>query len=369
MWHEERDGKHRYFERYTDPRTGKLKRVSVTLDRKADKKAIGLLQAKIKEASRADNSFTLKEAADLYLQDQKLTVQESTYLRNERIINYLVDLFGRSNLMNKLTAAYLRSRLLSTKKRPVTLNEYIKRFKAFAKWAYRNDLLASTDCIDKLTPFDEPPKRKKLENKFLEASDFRKLLAGMDDEGYRLITEFLGLSGLRIGEAIAINTADIYDDYIDIDKSYGVNTHTVKSTKTESSYRILHLQPELKDCVDRLSAFMEKRKALLRINVPYWLINRKGQRLLYDTYRNYLRAVSEQVLGRVISPHVLRHTHASLLAENNIDLGIISRRLGHKDSKVTKDIYLHITERQQKKDADAIDAISILCPHSAPKVG
>lgn len=369
MWMEVRDGKYRYFERYTDPRTGKSRRVSVTLERKTDKQAIAQLQAKIKIATRPQNAFTLKEVADLYLQDQKLTVQESTYIRNKGIIDTLVELFGGYNLMDKLTAGYLRSRLLSAKKKASTLNEYIKRFRSFARWAYRNDFLSSTECIDKLTLFDEPPKRKKLENKFLEADDFKKLLNGMDDEGYRLITEFLGLSGLRIGELVALDTADVAGLSVDIGKSYGINTHKIHSTKTDSSFRILHLQPELKDCADRLTAFMERRKQMIGVVVPYWIVTRQGKRLGYDSYYNYLKAAGMKILGREISPHMLRHTHASLLAENNVDLGIISRRLGHKDSKVTRDIYTHITQKRQKKDADALDAVSLLCPHSAPKIG
>ena len=369
MWMETRKGKYRYSERYSDPLTGKLRKVSVTLDRKSDKKAIDLLQKKIKQLSRPEASFRLKEVADLYLKDQKKTVQDSTYLRNKGIINILVDMLGGDNLIDRLTAAYIRKQMLDTDKKATTLNEYIKRFRSFARWAYRNNYLSSTQCIDKLVLFEEPPKRRKLENKFLESADFRRLLADMEDEGYRLITEFLGLSGLRIGEVIALNTSDIVGLSVDIGKNYGLNTHKIHSTKTESSFRVLHLQPELKDCADRLTAFMERRKFLIGKDIPYWIVTRKGKRLGYDAYLNYLKATSEKVLGRSISPHVLRHTHASLLAENDVNLGIISRRLGHKDSKVTRDIYTHVTERRQKKDAEVIDTVSILCPHSAPKVG
>ena len=366
MWTEERNGKMRYFERYTDPRSGKTRRISVTLDKKADKKAYTLLQAKIKELTRPEGTFTLKEAAELYLKDQKKTVQESTYIRNKGIINALVDMLGGYNLMDRLTAAYIRQQMIDSDKSATTLNEYIKRFRSFIRWAYRNDLISSTVCIDKLPFFDEPPKRRKLENKFLEADEFKKLLDGMDDEGYRLITEFLGLSGLRIGEIIAIDTADLDGLSVDIGKNYGLNTHKIHSTKTDSSFRVLHLQPELKDCADRLTDFMEKRKKMTGKKVPCWLVTRQGKRLGYDAYYKYLQAVSEKVLGRRVCPHMLRHTHASLLAENEVDLNIISRRLGHKDSKVTRDIYTHVTEKRRKKDADALDAVSILCPQSAP---
>lgn len=369
MWMELRNDKYRYFERYTDPMTGKLKRVSVTLDRKSDKKAFAELQKKIKKLERPEGAFSLREVADLYFADQKKTVQETTYLRNMAVINIVVKMLGGENLMDRLTASYIRAQMLASDKKATTLNEYIRRLRAFIRWAYRNDLISSTVCLDKLTKFDEPPKRRKLENKFLESEDFKKLLDGMEDEGYRLITEFLGLSGLRIGELVALDTSDIDGLSVDIGKNYGLSTHKIHSTKTEASFRVLHLQPELKDCADRLTAFMERRKKILGIVVPYWIVTRRGKRLGYDAYRNYLVASSEKILGRRVSPHMLRHTHASLLAENDVDLGIISRRLGHKDSQVTRDIYTHITEKRQKKDAEMIDTVSVLCPHSAPTAG
>ena len=54
-------------------------------------------------------------------------------------------------------------------------------------------------------------------------------------------------------------------------------------------------------------------------------------------------------------------THASLLFEKGFQLDAISRRLGHgSNSKVTREIYIHITENLQKKDAAMLDKISIL---------
>lgn len=40
---------------------------------------------------------------------------------------------------------------------------------------------------------------------------------------------------------------------------------------------------------------------------------------------------------------MLRHTHISLLAEAGVDLPYIMNRVGHKNSKTTTEIYLHVT--------------------------
>ena len=50
-----------------------------------------------------------------------------------------------------------------------------------------------------------------------------------------------------------------------------------------------------------------------------------------------------------LSPHSLRHTHTSLLAEAGVGLPEIMDRLGHEDDETTKNIYLHVTKTMRKE--------------------
>src|SRR5690554_5244897 len=50
-----------------------------------------------------------------------------------------------------------------------------------------------------------------------------------------------------------------------------------------------------------------------------------------------------------LTPHSLRHTHTSLLAEAGVSLEQIMARLGHKDDDTTKNIYLHVTKPKKKE--------------------
>jgi len=49
------------------------------------------------------------------------------------------------------------------------------------------------------------------------------------------------------------------------------------------------------------------------------------------------------------TPHSLRHTHTSLLAEAGVSLEQIMQRLGHSDDDTTKRIYLHVTKPKKKE--------------------
>lgn len=54
-------------------------------------------------------------------------------------------------------------------------------------------------------------------------------------------------------------------------------------------------------------------------------------------------------LNQSLTPHSLRHTHTSLLAEAGVGLDEIMERLGHRDDKITRNVYLHITKSRKKK--------------------
>lgn len=54
-------------------------------------------------------------------------------------------------------------------------------------------------------------------------------------------------------------------------------------------------------------------------------------------------------LNTNLSPHSLRHTHTSLLAEAGVSLVQIMQRLGHSDDATTKNIYLHVTKPKRKE--------------------
>ena len=87
MWVEEtKKGKYKYIERYTDPLTGKYKRVSVVLDKntaQAKKQAQNALAEKIRKAmDPKPETITLGELVEKYREEQKKTVKPSTYRRS-----------------------------------------------------------------------------------------------------------------------------------------------------------------------------------------------------------------------------------------------------------------------------------------------
>ncbi len=111
--------------------------------------------------------------------------------------------------MEQLTSKYVRTKWLDTEGENSTLNERLKRWKGILRWGYQNEYISDIRFLDKLTKLPDNSYREKIEDKFLETDDFLKLMSGMQNEKWKLLTQFLGLSGMRIGEAIALKKTDV----------------------------------------------------------------------------------------------------------------------------------------------------------------
>jgi integrase len=61
-------------------------------------------------------------------------------------------------------------------------------------------------------------------------------------------------------------------------------------------------------------------------------------------------------LGIKVSFHGLRHTHASMLIAQGVDMVTVSKRLGHSSPVVTMGVYAHLHAKDDAKAAEAINA-------------
>lgn len=368
MWCEELpNGKVKYIERYKDPLTLKTKRVSVTMDKDTvsnRKKALSELNRKIDYACclNSASDITLEILYDAYISHQEATLKASTFNRNKRTLKKVINLIGPEIIVNNLTAQYVNKIFINTHFPPCTLNEYIKRLKAMIRWGYNNDYTDNFQLISKLKSYKDVSHASKIKDKYLEPDELNILLNHMYNTNnltWYYLSYFLSLSGLRIGEALALLDSDI-DDYIHVNKNYDYINDVVTSTKTETSERDVYVQPELASLIKKIRAYQKEYHFNHGIKSPLFLCNSKGGYISYAAYNKYLREVSERVLGHKITVHVLRHTHASLLMAQGVGIETISRRLGHENSNITKEIYLHVTKQLIDADNAQLKNIKIL---------
>ncbi len=368
MWKEEtKSGKVRLCERYKDPLTDKIKKVTVTAEngsRLALRQAQEELQSKLETMQNAveSDSVTLKQLAEKYLAHQKKTLKSSSYASTQAHIKNILTMFDPDTYVNRLTARIVAERIASGSTSDYMQNRNILYFKAMFNWGYDNDLVREKTWLDKIKRVPIRKNREELESKYLESEELRTLLDALADyPTWQLAAEFLALSGLRIGEMMALKDTDVDSDGIHVTKTYHTASQTLQDTpKTEAGNRVVYVQPELESVIKKIRKHNLRIKMLTGSRLDYFIINRDGERFSYDGFQKQLVSISERVLHKHVTPHVLRHTHTSLLAEQGIPLDTISRRLGHTDSALTLQIYTHITEKRKQKDNEALSKVTML---------
>lgn len=364
MWCEKlNNGNVRYLERYKDA-SGKVKRVSVTFPketRQAAKQAQNILNEKIAMLSD-DSDLTLGALADMYLRAAEKGMKQTSFRTRKGAVKSLVTLIGANKRISTLNSGRINDIFIQQELSNSLINTRIKTLKLLLRWGYERDLVGDIDWMVKLKP-RKTDSKERLEDKYLEADELKMIIYALPKEEWKLLAELTALSGMRIGEALALTNDDV--DFkartISISKTYSEDLKRTQPPKTASSYREIYMQDELLDCCHRIKSYFKSQMFAIGYRTDLFMSDKKGEWLNYGTYNRALKRASS-VLDRdiTVTTHVMRHTHVALLAEAGVPLEVISRRLGHDGSDTTRKVYLHVTERAKEKEREKMKEIRLL---------
>lgn len=165
-------------------------------------------------------------------------------------------------------------------------------------------------------------------------------------------------TGARKGEINALKWSDIDGDILHIRRSIaqklkGGDVET--PPKNKSSYRDLQIPAPL---MEILSEHKERQKEASRLFTEDYRIC-GGERPLRDTsIENKNKAFSKAAGLPHIRIHDFRHSHASLLANEGINIQEIARRLGHSNVQMTWNTYSHLYPREEERAVEILNRIS-----------
>lgn len=212
------------------------------------------------------------------------------------------------------------------------------------------------------------PKKIKLERKYWTAAQATEFLTFTRLARFFIVYAIALFTGMRQGEILGLRWQDI--DFNK--KTLQVNqtlTHYGKSlklgAKTVSSVRTISLPDKLIDFLVEHRKFYEEcitkiKQRMGKDFVDYDLVifnfSTGGTVFPANLTKTYIKDVKRSGLPH-IPFHSLRHTHATMLIEQNVNVKLISERLGHSKIAVTLDVYSHVTPNMQHEVASQLDQI------------
>jgi len=253
--------------------------------------------------------------------------------------DYILNTYSVEDI-KKVTHFMIRSWLVNMMQNgmsPKTVNRKFSALRTYFIFLKRNGKI-STNPTKKVIP----PKIPKRLPKVVRKSEMDKLLDDIVFEenfsGYRnkLIISLLYNTGMRRAELINLK-----------DSSFDFINNTVKVLGKGNKERIIPLTDEV---TELLKKYMELRNEKFeRSQFEYTLVTGRGKKLyprfVYDVVKTNLSKVSP-VQKR--SPHILRHSIATHLADGEVDLNAIKTMLGHANLSATQ-IYTHNSVEKLKK--------------------
>ena len=93
------------------------------------------------------------------------------------------------------------------------------------------------------------------------------------------------------------------------------------------------------------------------VNTGFVFTQNNGEHMRPDSITGWLNEFSARHGLLHINPHAFRHTMASMLYFNGVDSVSISKRLGHAQVSTTANIYAHVMEEADQKNAEILSDI------------
>jgi len=193
------------------------------------------------------------------------------------------------------------------------------------------------------TPIELNIKLPKKSNKIpitLTQKEIKELINATNNTRNKLIIEFLFSTGVRISECLNMKLTDL-----------DLNEYTGKVISGKGNKdRIIILS---KNWVGDYKKYLDEREQNKKSE--YLFSNQEGERLSPDTIQKFLKVSAKKAgINKAVSPHKLRHSFATSLLENDVNIRYIQQLLGHANLNTTQ-IYTKVNTNKLKEIKNPLD--------------
>ncbi|TSO25327.1 site-specific integrase [Lactobacillus sp. LL6] len=378
MWTQKlKNGKVSFRENWKNPLTGKWQQVSVRYakdTRRTRKEAQLILDEKIrKKLDGVQNNNTdiiFHDLKNKYLKLAKKQLSPTSYKLYYSNLNRIDKDWGKGIIVKNITNQFLNkyfegllyNRGLSNGATKVCIHALSSCFNFGVKYGYINQNTVHNIKISFKNEAQE--KNAEIQNKYLEDSEFQKILKFCDKHKRKDVKDvvlWIYLTGMRFGEVAALQKKNIFKDadghwyatvcgtlYYDSNLKKWIKS---KNAKSAAGNREVLLSDE---ALQLAKAHCKNKKADEFIFKNRY--NRVWQTTSLDVYLKKVQ--SETHIRKRLTTHIFRHTHVSKLADMGIPLYVIQRRVGHGSSRITEQIYLHVTKHAKNNLASKLESFT-----------
>lgn len=267
----------------------------------------------------------------------------------EQFTNYLNITWGKQDDISLIDKSILRNYLQSISSfKPKTVKRKIATLKALFNFLEYEDIILINPFRKMRVCIKEPlvlPKSMSLDEvrQILDVLYSEEAVLAKKNKMFRYaalirdiaIIEVLFGTGIRVSELCNLKSADF-----DLN-----NGHIVVNGKG-SKERIIQICNEESLSINRNYYRLFEKQIT---NSGYFFINRLNKPISEQSVRFMIKRYSKRAcIDKAITPHTFRHTFATLLLEENVDIKYIQHLLGHS-SIVTTQIYTHVNRKKQEQ--------------------
>ncbi len=244
-----------------------------------------------------------------------------------------------------------------------TILEHHRLLRAMLHKAVYWQLIVANPAERVQAPKAKKPKRRSYDDEQTKILLENLELLSVEDTKYKVAIILTIFTGVRLGELMGLEWQDVdfKNGIICINRSsrylsdMGVFT---KTPKTESSIREIAIPEFIISLLEEYKLWYEEQKSIygeLWTNSDRLFVQADGKPMHPSSISKWFVRYVSTIGLPVINFHGLRHTNASLLVAQNIDIAVVSARLGHAQISTTLDFYVHPLLSHNRKAGYALE--------------
>ena len=244
-----------------------------------------------------------------------------------------------------------------------TILEHHRLLRAMLHKAVYWQLIVANPAERVQAPKAKKPKRRSYDDEQTKILLENLELLSIEDTKYKVAIILTIFTGVRLGELMGLEWQDVdfKNGIISINRSsqylsdMGVFT---KTPKTGSSIREIAIPEFIVSLLEEYKLWYEEQKSIygeLWTNSDRLFVQADGKPMHPSSISKWFVRYVSTIGLPVINFHGLRHTNASLLVAQNVDIAVISARLGHAQISTTLDFYVHPLLSHNRKAGYALE--------------